>query len=210
MWQFFVEHNIALLRQPSYSPVIPLCDFWLFPKLKNPLKKHRFGDKKTVEDNSMSTQGYSKNWFLGLLQKVETPLKSCYSMKWGLLWRMPLDRWRKIMPTWRLKEYVIWRKLFGQTSVSKSESIDALKNNITETIAHIQLDMRYPELKKIGPLGSMSSWEFVADISIIITYMGLSDIKVPHIQLVLFHVKINQLLLKNRGLPWGRFFRLAM
>ena len=33
-----VRHSIALLRQPPYSPDIAPCDFWLFPKLKKPLK----------------------------------------------------------------------------------------------------------------------------------------------------------------------------
>ncbi|KYN10900.1 hypothetical protein ALC57_16964, partial [Trachymyrmex cornetzi] len=30
------------------------CDFWLFPKLKKPLKGQRFDDKTTVENNATS------------------------------------------------------------------------------------------------------------------------------------------------------------
>ena len=49
--QFLSKHSIALLRQPPYSPDIAPCDFWLFPKLKKPLKGQRFDYKTTVENN---------------------------------------------------------------------------------------------------------------------------------------------------------------
>ena len=52
--QFLSKHSIALLRQPPYSPDITPCDFWLFPKLKKPLKGQRFDDKTTVENNATS------------------------------------------------------------------------------------------------------------------------------------------------------------
>ncbi|KYN15786.1 hypothetical protein ALC57_11992 [Trachymyrmex cornetzi] len=35
------------------SDIAP-CDFWLFPKLKKPLKGQRFDDKTTVENNATS------------------------------------------------------------------------------------------------------------------------------------------------------------
>ena len=47
-------HSIALLRQPTYCPDVAPCDFWLFPKLKKPLKGQRFYDKTTVEKNATS------------------------------------------------------------------------------------------------------------------------------------------------------------
>ena len=39
---FFVKHQIILVTQPPYSPDLVPCDFWLFPKLKSPLKGKRF------------------------------------------------------------------------------------------------------------------------------------------------------------------------
>ncbi|GFY30596.1 uncharacterized protein TNCV_3117581 [Trichonephila clavipes] len=36
--QCLSKHSIAQLRQPPYSPDIAPCDFWLFPRLKMPLK----------------------------------------------------------------------------------------------------------------------------------------------------------------------------
>ena len=51
---FLSKHSIALLRQSPYSPDIVPCDFWLFPKLKKPLKGQRFDEKTTVENNATS------------------------------------------------------------------------------------------------------------------------------------------------------------
>ena len=40
---FFVKHLITQVTQPPpYSPDLVPCDFWLFPKLKSPLKGKRF------------------------------------------------------------------------------------------------------------------------------------------------------------------------
>lgn len=50
--QYLSKHNVTQLRQPPYSPDVAPCDFWLFPRLKMPLKGHRFDDKETVEANA--------------------------------------------------------------------------------------------------------------------------------------------------------------
>lgn len=50
--QYLSKHSVVQLRQPPYSPDVAPCDFWLFPRLKMPLKGHRFDDKKTVETNA--------------------------------------------------------------------------------------------------------------------------------------------------------------
>ena len=39
---FLAKHQIAQVTQPPYSPDLGPCDFWLFPKLKWPLKGQRF------------------------------------------------------------------------------------------------------------------------------------------------------------------------
>ena len=39
----------------------------------------------------------------GLFREVETSLEPCYSIKWGLLWRMPPVRWWRITLTRRYK-----------------------------------------------------------------------------------------------------------
>jgi hypothetical protein len=44
--------------QPPYSPDLAPCDFWLFPKLKSPLKGRRFVNP-TVTQNTISVNGVS-------------------------------------------------------------------------------------------------------------------------------------------------------
>ena len=39
---FLVKTQITQVTQPSYSPDLVPCDFWLFPKLKSPWKGKRF------------------------------------------------------------------------------------------------------------------------------------------------------------------------
>jgi hypothetical protein len=36
---------------PPYSPDLPPCDFWLFPKLKTALKEQRFTDLSDIQRN---------------------------------------------------------------------------------------------------------------------------------------------------------------
>ena len=45
--EFLAKHQIAQVTQPPYSPALAPCDFWLFPKLKSPLKGKRF---QTIND----------------------------------------------------------------------------------------------------------------------------------------------------------------
>ena len=39
---FLTKHQITQVTQPHYSPYLVPCNFWLFPKLKSPLKGKRF------------------------------------------------------------------------------------------------------------------------------------------------------------------------
>lgn len=52
--QFSTKHNVAQLRLPPYSPDITPCEFWLFTRLKIPLKVHRSEDKDRVDTNTTS------------------------------------------------------------------------------------------------------------------------------------------------------------
>ena len=51
------SHHPGLSAAP-YSPHLPLCDFWLFPKLKSPLKWRRFVNA-TVTQHTSSVNGVS-------------------------------------------------------------------------------------------------------------------------------------------------------
>ncbi|GFX57260.1 putative transposase [Trichonephila clavipes] len=47
--RFLASKNIPVAPQPPYSPDLSPCDFFLFPKLKNPLKGHHFGTLENIQ-----------------------------------------------------------------------------------------------------------------------------------------------------------------
>ena len=51
--RFFVKHEITEVTQPHYSPDLVPCDFWLFPKLKSPLRGKRFQTINEIQENTM-------------------------------------------------------------------------------------------------------------------------------------------------------------
>jgi hypothetical protein len=46
------KHSIPVVRQASYSPDMAPCDFWLFPKLKRPLKGSPFDGREDIMWNA--------------------------------------------------------------------------------------------------------------------------------------------------------------
>ena len=51
MQSFLVKHQITQLTQPLYNLDLAPCDFWLFPKLKSPLKGKRFQTIDEIQEN---------------------------------------------------------------------------------------------------------------------------------------------------------------
>ena len=47
-----VKHQITQVTQTPYSPDLVPCDFWLFPKLKSPLKGKRFHTVNEIQENT--------------------------------------------------------------------------------------------------------------------------------------------------------------
>ena len=50
---FLVKHQITQVTLPPYSPDLVPCDFWLFPKLKSPLRGKRFYIVDKIQENMM-------------------------------------------------------------------------------------------------------------------------------------------------------------
>jgi histone-lysine N-methyltransferase SETMAR len=48
---FLAKHGIPVVCQASYSPDMAPYDFWLFPKLKRPLKGFRFDSREDIMQN---------------------------------------------------------------------------------------------------------------------------------------------------------------
>jgi len=55
---FLAKHHVTQVCQPLYIPDLAPCDFWLFPKLKSPLKVRRFVNG-TVTQYTRSFNGVS-------------------------------------------------------------------------------------------------------------------------------------------------------
>ena len=48
---FLAKHEITQMTQTPYSPDVVPCVFWLFPKLKSPLKGKRFQTVDEIQEN---------------------------------------------------------------------------------------------------------------------------------------------------------------
>ena len=53
MNSFLAKYQITQVTQPPYSPDLAPCDFWLFPKLKVPLKGKRLQTVDEIQANMM-------------------------------------------------------------------------------------------------------------------------------------------------------------
>ena len=70
MQSFLVKHQITQVTQPPYSLDLAPCYFWLFPKLKLPLKWKRFQTINELQENTMGQLMAIKRTIWGL--KVPT------------------------------------------------------------------------------------------------------------------------------------------
>jgi hypothetical protein len=52
MQGFLAKNGIPQVRQAHYSPGMAPCDFWLFPRLKTPLKDSRFDSREDIMRNA--------------------------------------------------------------------------------------------------------------------------------------------------------------
>ena len=65
MQSILVKHQLSQVTQPPYRPDLASCDFWLFPKLKSPLKGKKFQTVNKIQENTMGSW-----WWLGELCEV--------------------------------------------------------------------------------------------------------------------------------------------
>lgn len=50
--EYFAKNSTNIVPQPPYSPDLAPCDFWLFSKLKRPLRGHRFDSIEEIKAES--------------------------------------------------------------------------------------------------------------------------------------------------------------
>ena len=52
MREFLVKNKIVTMPQPPYSPDVAPADFYLFPKLKTPMKGKHFATIEEIKEKS--------------------------------------------------------------------------------------------------------------------------------------------------------------
>lgn len=76
--QFLGKHGIPQVPHPPYSPDLAPCDFWLFPKLKYPMKGTRFDSVEEIKQNTTAAlKAIPKEDFLECFQKLQYRWNKC-------------------------------------------------------------------------------------------------------------------------------------
>ena len=79
--EFFVETSDHPLTQPHYSPDFASCDFWLFSKLKAPLKGKRFECRRDSGKYSGAADGDSIKGFCSVLNSGRNAGRTVWGAK---------------------------------------------------------------------------------------------------------------------------------
>ena len=68
---FLAKKNMVIMLQPRYSPDLAPCDFFLFPRLKRPMKGRRFATIEEIKTESLRELGYTKKCISKVLRGLE-------------------------------------------------------------------------------------------------------------------------------------------
>ena len=72
------KHQITQVTQPHYSPDLAPRDFWLFPKLKSPLKGKRFQTVDEIQENMTG-------WLMAVWTPVWDPKVPTLNEDWDII-----------------------------------------------------------------------------------------------------------------------------
>ena len=88
MQSILAKHQITQVTQHPYSPDLAPCGFWLFPKLKSPLKGKRFQTGDEIQENTMEQlMGIPTKDFAECFEQLEEMLRELCEVPRCLLWR---------------------------------------------------------------------------------------------------------------------------
>lgn len=75
---FLAKYGIARVRQSPYSPDMAPCDFWLFHRLKKPLKGTKFQDTEEIKTNATKhLMAIPKSYFEKCFQQWKHRWEKC-------------------------------------------------------------------------------------------------------------------------------------
>ena len=75
--EFFARKQVCVLNHPPYSPDLSLCDYFLFPKLKLPLKGRLFEDVQDPRSCDILSSGHTTR---RRAEVVPVFARSCHSL----------------------------------------------------------------------------------------------------------------------------------
>ena len=76
--EFFAKNSTHIVPQPPYSPDLAPCDYWLFPKLKRPLRGHRFESIEEIQRESLrALKAIPGNDFLACFEEWKKRWHKC-------------------------------------------------------------------------------------------------------------------------------------
>ena len=76
--EFLAKNNTLVMPQPPYSPDLAPCDFFLFPKLKRPMKGRRYATIEEIKTASKEELNkITKNYFLKCFEDCKKRWHKC-------------------------------------------------------------------------------------------------------------------------------------
>ena len=78
---FLSKNNTALVREPSYSPDLAPCDFWLFRKLKITLREMRFQSRADITEKTMELRSIPEEEVKRCFQKWQRRWEKCLHLQ---------------------------------------------------------------------------------------------------------------------------------
>jgi len=76
--RFLTKHNVTVLPHPPYSPHLPPCDFFLFPRMKKRLKGRRHENIEAIQAAAtMELTGIPKEAFTSCFQDLQKRWQQC-------------------------------------------------------------------------------------------------------------------------------------
>ena len=85
MPRFLVKRQMTQVTQHPYRQDLASCDFWLFPKLKSPLKGNKFQNINEIQENTTGQLREIPTKDFAVFSTVEETWELCEVPRW-LLW----------------------------------------------------------------------------------------------------------------------------
>ena len=140
--KFLAKNNALMMPQPPYSPDLVPCDFFLFPKLKRPMKGRRYAEIEIKVASKEELNKITKNDFLKCFEDWKKRWHKCIISDGDYFEGGKIDIHEKINTFWKNTKIAI---LFEQTTyLLFFSTIDNLRiKNSANTIFNIHLRVQF-------------------------------------------------------------------